>query len=1485
MKLLMISDLHICGITDSYLKRIYLRIDRVFEVINREVVFKDHLVVVMCGDVVDCGDRSYYSSAEKIFDYMREKAKVQQLDVEFVMIPGNHDLCDNSFHAFDMFCKKYQCDAGEFELGSCYSKKVEDINFILANSAFHKDYNYGKVEADEIRKCADPNACNILLTHHSPMSEDENDTAAIREMPRLLDVINEQHIKYHLHGHTHGTYWTKIGYDCYSLGVGAMFQAAGEMGSQFHLITIRGNEICEAKNYYYFIDRGKYIETDIDIQGPQRAEAAEVSKGQDHTDCGNSNNEADRNNIGNEAFELSDDIAFQPPEAYITRMAGPFDIVQRGGIELLYNREEIMPLAEILSTKKRIVLIGAAGSGKSYELQNLTFELAKNRAGIPVFICLDDYVDETIEAIVTVEIGCELRPEHVLIFDAYDEIEDQRLGTFARRLNAFVKKHPKQRIVISTRNNFYRNALDETTGGTFRDFYECSLCPLTEQDINAYLDSRGIDRDSFMEEVRVRKLKEQLFSPFFLVQIVGLYEHEDSLPVLNQLMDKLIDISLEKDDQQYLLTANIYEQKKEIIRAMQTLAFSMQCLKKNSLESDEYQELLDSRSRDFMKYCGLWKKSGNNKWQFQHNNFREYLAACFLKQKTLEQIIQLVTYEEDRKRIKASWVNVLSFLIMIYPHDSLLQWMMEVSPSMVVKFEAARLSDEYRTRIFCAVFEEYKQANIWISWNENDVEELARFGQTGESIDYLIAETGETEFFRAQSNAIHLLGKMTDFHGRESAVQAALLDCCFCKNTRNYEIKAAILALMNPALYDETNMEKLLAYFADEADSEIRYALYCYIIEYHLQEAALDFVLKGLAYTYRSDDNYQTNLRMKDILKSLDTYESIHKVFDYILNAEDYHEVMHSLNDVFEELCVTAEKLYKMGDVQLQEDMPRLFIQASCHYETRPMKAAKQYLEHTDQIFSTYERILTEAHDEHIVYMLEDIMDEACMDDFADKYEKGLLGSDDWFVQYVSRRLKGSYRYEEFRELIYQKEGLVLEEREMIDYNSLRVDGVRRYFNALFDQHTFQKLVEELACLCRGDETTYEDLKGISYRRTVKRFDLDKVKWAICRNNFEDRSIINFVSIVDWESFSIANICEEIMHEPDISVTWKQEEYIREYCLTTIGDIDFDNEISYMKDGTVSSSSRLIWCAYFANCFSIDYDRDILLNMLRVPAGIFGHKDSASVLFADYVTSRLDEESIRKQVCDDLKNRKIEGELAETYIRYCTEKEILEAFELADSVIRDRDYCEWIREIAIKYMLAVKGTAFVIENYLADADGALLQFLAGELAASGNSQLLERLIEENKASEDGMAYLHLLIQMESDYGLQKYYELAEKGNAIPDLSADDNIATVTEAIGEISEIKHLDIIIKLAGLATREGFHDHRFFGLYNSVGKAIRNMAQNAPQIVIQRLEEAKADENCSHEFVSFCNYYLLEIRTQYYNAKDSAWSIEKVKKYVIGV
>ena len=206
-----------------------------------------------------------------------------------------------------------------------------------------------------------------------------------------------------------------------------------------------------------------------------------------------------------------------------------------------------------------------------------------------------------------------------------------------------------------------------------------------------------------MKDIKSKNLKEQVCFPFYLMQLSNLFKSTGSLPEIDKLMGKLISASFDQDKNKYVNTKDIISCKREARENLEILAFAMQCMRKTALSSEEYQELINKDEREIIKYYGIWKQTGKDQWEFEHNNFREYLTAEYIKGISLHDVIDLVTYKENRARVKASWMNVLSFAVMSYPRRELFDWIVKTEPSLVVQFESSRLSERKFSRALSGV--------------------------------------------------------------------------------------------------------------------------------------------------------------------------------------------------------------------------------------------------------------------------------------------------------------------------------------------------------------------------------------------------------------------------------------------------------------------------------------------------------------------------------------------------------------------------------------------------------------------------------------------------------------------------------------------------------------------------------------------------------------------------------------------------------------
>lgn len=303
-------------------------------------------------------------------------------------------------------------------------------------------------------------------------------------------------------------------------------------------------------------------------------------------------------------------------------------------------------------------MLSDAGHGKSIELQNLAGVLYKT-SRFPFLCSLNLYCGEPICALLP-EAYRTLPPEYlVMLFDGYDEMQENERDEFMRRLRSFIKDHPSVKVVVSSRSNFCKAEI-ENQSQTFRDFRVFDLDDLTDTDIQGHLFRQAVNTDCFMAAVKQSDTGYLLQNLFYLARLVCRYQEHGQLPSKTEIMDYLITESFQLDDQKS--QGDLEERRRDLFVLLEKAAFSMQLMQISALDDvGEYQELFGLEDRKLLKYSGLLRKEGT-RWRFSHNNFKEYLAAKFLSTLPREDAIR---YFSGGQNIKMSWVNTFGFFVSI----------------------------------------------------------------------------------------------------------------------------------------------------------------------------------------------------------------------------------------------------------------------------------------------------------------------------------------------------------------------------------------------------------------------------------------------------------------------------------------------------------------------------------------------------------------------------------------------------------------------------------------------------------------------------------------------------------------------------------------------------------------------------------------------------------------------------------------------------
>ena len=225
--------------------------------------------------------------------------------------------------------------------------------------------------------------------------------------------------------------------------------------------------------------------------------------------------------------------------------------------------------------------------------------------------------------------------------DGLDEIEAKNRNDAIRRIESFSEQHPSSKIVISCRKNFYKME-KEGESGTLSGFSSYILLDLDDNDIEKYLQNKlGDQAEIFRKAILTKQLHTLLRVPFYLVSLVTLFlTNQYRLPENKAgIFEHLLNDRIKLDSSHFRTTIELNENRKTIRETLERLALGMEMLGRNYITDEEYEKLVPDESlRSLIKHCTVWRKNEGTTttWQFEHNNFQEYLAAKALSKKPLQ---------------------------------------------------------------------------------------------------------------------------------------------------------------------------------------------------------------------------------------------------------------------------------------------------------------------------------------------------------------------------------------------------------------------------------------------------------------------------------------------------------------------------------------------------------------------------------------------------------------------------------------------------------------------------------------------------------------------------------------------------------------------------------------------------------------------------------------------------------------------------------
>ncbi|MCZ8345793.1 MAG: hypothetical protein O9346_05190 [Leptospiraceae bacterium] len=274
------------------------------------------------------------------------------------------------------------------------------------------------------------------------------------------------------------------------------------------------------------------------------------------------------------------------------------------------------------------ILESRAGYGKTICLKTLHQDILKGEVEVnipPVFIPLKNYSIGSLNAMIDKGMfasGDYQVQDAILLLDGYDEVREDWRYNLLKEINQLVLLNSYiRKVILSVRENEYN--IIEFKDQEWVDLRIIRLTPINENDVDLIFQKNGLiteDIKMFKENSFFLGLQDHIF---YVIQFIDYFKTNKSISKnIIDLFNFLIDKEIHK-------IFRVKSENSKTIESMESVALFMTLHQRMSLNQEEIpSDLIDSLQ--------------SNKFEFSHNNIKEFLAARIISRQNKETIIRIV---------------------------------------------------------------------------------------------------------------------------------------------------------------------------------------------------------------------------------------------------------------------------------------------------------------------------------------------------------------------------------------------------------------------------------------------------------------------------------------------------------------------------------------------------------------------------------------------------------------------------------------------------------------------------------------------------------------------------------------------------------------------------------------------------------------------------------------------------------------------------
>lgn len=1054
----------------------------------------------------------------------------------------------------------------------------------------------------------------------------------------------------------------------------------------------------------------------------------------------------------------------------------------------------------ILKGEERIVLLGDAGYGKSTELKMIAYRFIKerNQNFIPIFIELNTYTDESIEDYVINKIGEESeslldfnKSKLVFLFDEFDQVIDK--VTAVRKIKNFIEKYNESTFIIACRTNFYSNQ--------FENFNIFILLPFSLDDIKNYA-QKLLNNNS---EILLDQLKEySLFdiakNPFFLKNFIEIYKVDQKIPGNRaKIFSKMVSISLKNDENRL---ADKYDLRQRyptsaIEKDLMYLSLVMETLQRNFILIEELEKIIkDREKRDIISELSLIKKSffkNGDVYQFQHNNFQEYLASKKLANLSLNVILKFISMSINGiNKINPSWVNTVAFMCQLREKDDLLKYLIKNEPKLVLKFEKSRIDENKREKLFKNIFEKYTHRKILID-REIDYEIFANFANTKRIYSYLMKYAKSNEHYIYRYNSIQMLGRMRGF--KDESLNNLLIQYAKDEDENKY-VRHICLYALSWLEFDTQDTIEALKHLKDSNDDWILSGLYYLIKESEYTDQYVDILLSVIGPSRRFT-LFDVGLNIAKGIEKIQSVEGIRKIVKYFINnsrdLEEFH-IEKSLKKIVKNMI----KVYNI-DNTIFYDIKDLLKIVDKKYMDKVTSKILIFFKETKTNFKLFKEIYNAGDIKNNYRILASIADKECTVFFVDEYLEGRITDKDVWSFIINLPYKSKNN---LLKIINEKTNNFYPQ-PLPDYEKEKKDRKKRELEIIFSREGFLK---EVAKIFNGegkkdlsfadmDNILFSPFSDIKYNDFVVRelrshFGLNKSKkWQLDELKEEIKNM-------NYELFTVRHVFNLLHDGSEIELSEEQEAIIKNFCFKNLKNVNFKEALKPKIDGVRAVGPLAIFLWYFLRKFDLEYPENVLLDMLS-----FDWVEGIQFVGIDYLERKLPHEKIKNRILENIDKGIEINQIIKNHISYCKKYNIFESKEWLYEIVENPEIEIDNRLLALETVADFPNSMpFLIKNL--DINESKLFSKAAKVLISKDYERFKKELIKKLSSHDKNIALEsakLLIEKQNLEGIKFYADYIKRTKIFEDDIHNRN------PIQKINTIEAIPILLDLLKFSYKYG--------------------------------------------------------------------------------